>query len=249
MLAINGEGHVTRRVEGDPLLPFRSEVIGAERLHEGGKGFIQPNAFPPAHGDEVTKPHVGKFMVDDQCHSLEFIVARRARVNEQFSLSEGHATEVLHGSSGEVRDRNEVEFVARVGNVEVVSEEGQCKGRNLHGPVNEVALAKGVDHPDRCASNVDWGAGLKGSNDKGNQIRRHLHRWGEMHLLQAIAEIDAFEFFGVGVRPQVTWHDEGCFVGRLERGFVKAREGSAGIGGFELRGGNGVRDAISVSER
>jgi hypothetical protein len=90
---------------------------------------------------------VGQFVVDDEGHSLEFVVRGGRRVNEELGLSEGDATQVLHGSGGEVRDRDQVDFVTGVVNREIVGEEVEGVDGDLGGPPGEVALAERIDDP------------------------------------------------------------------------------------------------------
>ena len=45
------------------------------------------------------------------------------------------AAEVLHRALGEVGNRDHVELLARVGDVEVVAEEAQCERARLEGEV------------------------------------------------------------------------------------------------------------------
>ena len=129
--SVNGQGHFLFQPKTGPALPRGLECVSAQHFHEGGERFVQPNAFPPTHGDEVTEPHVGNFVGNNINNALQVDSAGVVWVDEQCRLAERHATEVLHGAKGEVRDSNEVELVARVGNVEVLGEESQGKGTNV----------------------------------------------------------------------------------------------------------------------
>ncbi len=71
MEAVGGHGRVARDAEGHPPLPLRTEVVDAEQLHQRGEGFVEPDAVPPPHGDEVPEPHVGDLVRDDIRHALE----------------------------------------------------------------------------------------------------------------------------------------------------------------------------------
>ena len=99
--------------------------VGGHGGHEGGERLVQPNAVPPAHGDQVAKPHVGDFVRNDICGPHEFGLRGLLPVDEQQHLPEGDAADVFHGAEGEVRNGHEVEFLIRVGNAVVRGEMAQ----------------------------------------------------------------------------------------------------------------------------
>ena len=149
MESVHVEGHVASRVEADPLLPLGTEVIGADGLHEGGEGLVEPDAFPPLHSDEVAEPHVGDFVVNDFGDTFDVTVGTRLRVDQEGRVAERDQTQVLHGAGREVGNGDEVKLVAGVGDVEVVGEELNGVNGRLHTNLSEVALADGVDHAHR----------------------------------------------------------------------------------------------------
>ena len=79
--AIHLEGHVTEGAKADPDFPFGTEGVEAGVSHEGGEGLVEPDALPPFHGDEVTKPHVGDFVGDDFGDALHFLLRGSSGVN------------------------------------------------------------------------------------------------------------------------------------------------------------------------
>jgi len=123
--AVDGKRNVTRRIKAHPFFPLRAKVIGANGFHERGEGFVEPDSFPPVHRDQVTEPHVRYFVVNHQGNAVNFGKRCNGRINQKIGHAKGHEAEILHGSSREVRNGCEVEFVAGVGNGEVVAEERQ----------------------------------------------------------------------------------------------------------------------------
>ena len=68
-------------------------------------------------------------------------------VDEQRRVAEGDAAQVLHGAGGEVGDGDEVDLLARVGDVEVVGEEAQCERADLEGEVGQGASSRACRPP------------------------------------------------------------------------------------------------------
>ena len=159
----------------DPAVPGRPEGVDAQRLHERREGLVEPDAFPPAHGDQVAEPHVGELVRDDVGHPLELGPRRLGRVDQERGVAEGDAAEVLHGAGHEVRDGDEVHLLARVRDVEVLGEEAQREGADLEGELGQAALAGGAHDPERNAVDVDRLGGLQLSDDEGHQVGGHLH--------------------------------------------------------------------------
>ena len=113
-----GQGvHVQRRCpcssEAGPHVPVGPPGLHRLHLHEGGKGLVQPDAVPPAHGDQVAEPEVGQLVAQDRRHALQLPLVGRLRVDQQKHLTERYATQVLHGPEGEVRECNQVDLASR----------------------------------------------------------------------------------------------------------------------------------------
>ena len=87
--------------------------VGGRHLHERGERLVEPDAVPPAHGDQVAEPHVGQLVVDHVGHALQLLLRGALRVHQQQHLPEGDAAQVLHRSEGEVGHGDEVDLVAR----------------------------------------------------------------------------------------------------------------------------------------
>jgi hypothetical protein len=47
---------------GVPAKHTRIQVVNSKPSHPRGETFIQPKLAPPIHGDQVSKPLVGKLM-------------------------------------------------------------------------------------------------------------------------------------------------------------------------------------------
>ena len=70
----------------------------------------------------------------------------------------------------EVGNRDHVELLARVGDIEVVAKESQREGARFEGEFAEVHLADGGDHAQRHPVDVDRVALLEGAHDEGHEV-------------------------------------------------------------------------------
>src|SRR5690606_28991414 len=122
------------------------------------------------HGHEVAEPHVGQLVGDDVDDRLQLGLGGRGRVDEQEALAEGDAAQVLHRPEGEVGDGDEVELVARVGQVEPVGEVPQGELADLKGEAGQVLLAGRADHPQGHAVDVDRVGGHQRADHEGHQV-------------------------------------------------------------------------------
>ena len=86
---------------------------------------------------------------------LELGAGRLALVDEQCRVAEGDAAQVLHRSGGEVRDGDQVDLVAGVGDAEVLGEEAQCERSDFQGEPGQGEFARRADNPQRHAVHVD----------------------------------------------------------------------------------------------
>ena len=136
----------TQKSEVVPAAPGGAEGVGALHLHEGGEGLVEPDAVPPAHGDEVAEPHVGELVMDHVGHALQLGLGHRNGVDEQQGLAERDAAEVLHCAEGEVGHRHEVELLRRVRDAVVLAEVAQRERRRLERERGEMGVARGVHH-------------------------------------------------------------------------------------------------------
>jgi hypothetical protein len=112
-----------RDAERHPALPLGLPRIDGEQLHERGERFVEPDAVPPEHGDEVAEPHVGHLVGDDVGHALDLGVRGRPLVHQERRLAKGNGAHVLHGPRREVGNGEEVELVAGIRQAVVLLEE------------------------------------------------------------------------------------------------------------------------------
>ena len=181
-------------------------------------------------------------------HPFDLVARRRGGVNEQSGLSEGDQTQVLHGPEGEVRDGDQVEFVAGIGDAEVVGEVAQRERGHLFGKGGEVGLAGGVDDANRRAVDVHRVSGLKGSDDEGHEVGRHHHRGCESDQAATFAGIFFRHHRAVRVGSEPIRDDERDHEGGLLSRLIEAGEGSARIGGLHLCGGDRAGGALWIYE-
>ena len=228
--AIDLEGHVAEGAEADPDFPLGTEGVEAGVRHKRRKGFVEPDAFPPLHGDEVTEPHVSDFVRHHFGDALYFLLRGRRGVDEEGRFAIGHTAQVLHGAEGKVRNRNHVQLVAGIGDSEVVREEAQRKGARFECEGGEMSLAARRDDTKWNSVHVDGFGFFEWSHDEGHQVGRHLHCRPKDHRGGPIALIGATHDGGVGVGLQVTGNVQRDVVAGLKNGLIPAGEGAAGIG-------------------
>ena len=245
---IHVEGRRALQAELHPTLPLCVEGVHRHGAHEGGEGLVQPDAVPPAHGNQVAEPHVGDFVGDDVRHAHPLGLRRLLRVEEQQHLAEGDATQVFHGPEGEIGNGDEVQLLAGVGDVVIRGKMTQGEGADLQREFRQVPLADGVHDAQRHAIHVHRLGGLERADDKGHEVGRHFHGVVEGHQPPAVARRRLRDDGSVGDGVQVVRHDEGDAENGLEIRLVEARKGAAGVGAFKLRGGDDVLVAVVVVE-
>ena len=69
--------------------------------HVLGEGLVQPQVVPPAHGDQITEPHVGHLVRDDPCSRRSVGTGRATAVDER--VAERDAAGIFHSAGVEVR--------------------------------------------------------------------------------------------------------------------------------------------------
>ena len=179
---------------------------------------------------------------------LELEARRGVLVDQQGRLPVGHAPEVLHGPEREVRDGDVVDLVARVGDLEVVLEEGERGLARLDGEGRQVLLARRGGDAQRDTGHVDRLAELEGADHQGHEVGRHRHGLGEADLLLAVAERLLAHHRAVGDGRQGLVDDQGHRKGGLAIRFVPTGKGPPGVGGLELRGGEHALAPVGVLE-
>ena len=135
-----------------PHLPFREEPVHRLGAHPGGKTFVQPEIVPPPHGHQVTKPHVGHFVSHHLGHALAGSRRGILRVHQQSGLPIGDRPPVFHGPGGKVWDGDVVQLLQRVGDTEVVVEEGEQFHRCVQGKPPLFLFAPGGPDANSCSA-------------------------------------------------------------------------------------------------
>ncbi len=174
-------------------------------------------------------------MRDDVCDAFEFAVGTRPLIDEQRGFAEGNRAQVLHRTGGKIRNGEEVEFVARVGNAVVGLKELQRGGGNVLPEAGEVRFARHGPEPQRGLSDESGSRRFDPADDERNQIRGHPDRVRESHHL--LVSFDGFRGDGaVGDGGQrLVDHECGGKDG-LEIRFIPTGKGAARVRRFELRG-------------
>jgi hypothetical protein len=99
--------------------PFWPNSVWNDQFsHQRSECFVEPQVVPPLHGDDISEPHVGKFVALNGCDSLLGGQGTFLWVVDVGGSSSSDQTPVLHGSSIEIVCDKGVEFRQSVGNVE-----------------------------------------------------------------------------------------------------------------------------------
>ena len=117
-------------------------------------------------------------------------------------------------------------------------------GGHIEGKRRLVALARWVDDSDWHAVHLDRVGGLQRADHEGDQVGRQWDGVSEHHPVGAVANRCTGCLGPVGHGQQIRVHDQRDPECGLEVRFVEAREGTAGVGGLELGGGDGVLRAV-----
>ena len=109
VLAVGRRAHVA--VEDLPGIAELRGVREAAVRQVGGERLVQPKVVPPAHGHEVSEPHVGELVEDDLRTDEPLCVG--GRVAEEEAVVERHGADVLHGTGVELRHEELVVLLER----------------------------------------------------------------------------------------------------------------------------------------
>src|SRR5229473_3601904 len=120
LILLVGPGLVQLR-ERRPGRPPAGRLSLSERACPGGERLVQPQVVPPAHGDQVTEPHVRHLVQDRLGPHLAGEVGDPGA--EQVVLEERHAARVLHRTGLEFRHEELVILAERVAHAERAVEE------------------------------------------------------------------------------------------------------------------------------
>ena len=230
--------------EALPALPVRLPGVDREHLHEGGERLVEPDAVPPLHRDQIAEPHVGVLVRDDVGHALEFGARGAVFVDQQRGLAERDRAQVLHRARSEVGNRDQVELVARIGQLVIVGEPLERERADLARPCGQRPLARHVRDAQR-GSGVGRLGRLELAHDEGEQVGRHLDRLLVDDLLFAAAEAALALDAGVGKGAQTFVDHQPHLEARLKRRLVPTRDRAARVGRLELRAGDQMRVALA----
>ena len=247
---VDVQGRGARDAEARPALPFGLPVVHRHHFHESGERLVEPQSVPPAHGHQVAEPHVRVLVRDDVRYTLQFAARRGVFVDQQGRLAERDRAQILHRAEREVGNRDQVQFVARIGPAVIGAEEFQRRRADGLSEAGQPLLARHRAHPQRGAVHEDRRARLELADDEGDQIGGHLHRVREHDFLLARVGQQGFAHDpGVGNGRQRLVHDQRDLKDRLERRLVPARKRPSCVGRFELRGRQrlGVPVGVRVS--
>ena len=115
---------LARQGEGDPRVRVLGGVDARVGAHELGEGLLQPEVVPPAHGHQVTEPHVGHLVHQRVGPARPLRAGGPGR--EEVVLGERHHPGVLHGTQVVLRHERLLVLAERVGEREELREEVQA---------------------------------------------------------------------------------------------------------------------------
>ena len=124
-----------------------------------------------------------------------------------------------------------------IGDTEIFVEIAQQLHRGIQGETSLVFLARGGPYPDRRAAGRPFLYRSQIADDEHQQVGRHNRSFGKTDRLQSRAGYRFFHHRGIGNGLVFVGENQGHFKGGLLSRLVPAGEGPAGVGGFELGGG------------
>mmetsp|Transcript_27182 Transcript_27182/g.54265 ORF Transcript_27182/g.54265 Transcript_27182/m.54265 type:complete len:230 (+) Transcript_27182:1481-2170(+) len=167
-----------------PHLPGGEHGVRGHILRPGREPLVEPEVVPPLHRDKVSKPLVRKLVRDDRAHPLPLAAASLDGVYEQVYLPVRDQAPVLHGPHGELGDAYHVELGERVRHAEEVVVKVEGLEGALEAERARLGLAGGGVHADHDAVGGDGLDEVKVAHAEGHEVRRHLGRVHELHLLE-----------------------------------------------------------------
>ena len=203
-----------RTIQGEcrPTVPVRPVGGTCRDFHEGCECFVQPDAVPPLHGDEVTEPHVRQFVTDDIGHQLLFGLGAGGGIDQQQRFAIGDATDVLHGAGGEVWQGHHVDLGVGIRNSVIVDEPLQTLGSHVEAKRGEMRLSGNVNQSQRNAPDIHGRCGLEPPNHERDEVGAHRHRVRESddvpRLSVDLIETGAFDLGSVADRQMIDIADQ-----------------------------------------
>ena len=120
--------------------------------------------------------------------------------------------------------------------------------RGLEREGGEIAFARDVHDAHRRAPHVHRVRGDERAHDERHEVGGHGDGVAEPDPPSALGQRGVVDLGAVGIGRQPVGDVEGDREHRLAVGLVETRKGTPGVGGLELRGGDGVGDAFVVGE-
>ena len=242
---IGFKGDTALDAETRPPLPIRSVGIACCDFHEGGERLVQPDAIPPAHGDQVTEPHVGQFVCHNVSDKLLLVLGARFGVDEEQTLAECDAAEVLHRPGREIGERDKVHLLPGVSNSVVLLKPTKAECADIKTKSGQVTFAWHVDNAERGSVNIDCLGGFEPTDNERDQVGAHHHRVGKAN--GSSTSIDrAFYFWSVGDCRQALGNIQRHPKYGLVLRFVPAWESTTAIGCLHLCGGDDLFVAVVI---
>ena len=175
VLAVGRRAHLA--VEDVPGVAEARGVGKAAIGEVRGEGLIEPEVIPPAHGDQVTEPHVGELVQDDLAAYEPLHVGRR--VAEQEAVVERDRPDVLHGPGVELGHEELVVLAEGIASPEQVG----VVVHPLAGDLEDLVRAAFQLGPHRSSAVEPHGDAVVrrldqpiGTGDEREQVRREASR-------------------------------------------------------------------------
>ncbi len=231
------------RCEGGPRAREGGVFHGREVGHVFGEGFVEPEVVPPAHGHQVTEPHVGEFVQHGDGPALDLRAGDFAA--EDVAFEDGHRAGVFHGAGVELGHKQLVVLLERVREAELRLEEFEALAGQLKDVVRVEVLHERLpgkntqrDHPPvgTCHFAADR---LVRTGNQGRDVGGEPRRGGERPDRAGAAVVSGRRLHrcrggGVGDDIPVRRCRDREPESSLEVGLLKDREHPARIGYLEL---------------
>ncbi|MNV13056.1 hypothetical protein D3C71_1036830 [compost metagenome] len=218
-------------------IPFRMQLVRGAAGHPGGEAFVEPQVVPPRHRHQVAEPLVRDFMRGNAENALLVRHAGHRRIDQQRVLEGEDRAPVFHRAEelAAARRGDVVELGQRIGHAEIVVVFVNHIATGLQREARLLDLAGLRDHPDLGAVVGGERGAFELTGRHEQQIRRHLRRGLEHHLLQPIAQRLAAGLGHVADRHLRGRHIEREVERRLVTGLIPRRHETTCIGVFKLR--------------
>ena len=217
----------------DVEVPRWLEALGELAVDPGAQALVEPDIVPPGMSDQIAKPVVAQLMDQDIGVGAPAPGSVVLGFDQRERLAHGDQAGMLHGAPEAGHD-GDIELLVRIGDTEVLLEQGHDPGSGLFG-VSQLGLAASGYHVaqadvilagDAAGDYVEW------SHDQRHEIARH-----GLAVLEPHDSETGFLFLRghrrVGQRDVASGGADGQLPGHLEGRLVKAWKGPAGVEGLE----------------